>query len=124
MAYLVDIRKRTTKSISDTMAGGLTHLQDNYGQLIPHKLLEREDIVKKTIYNLRNPITTAFSAVEEILKFDDITGTLYMQLQVVNIVYFILHKTCKFGMAICKWNPIPSIQKTWLRFKQIFRTYH
>ena len=91
---------------------------------MPHELVEWEEIVKKAIYNPRVLIATVFSAVEEILKFDDITGTLYMQLQVVNIVYFILHKTCKFGMAICKWNPIPSIQKTWLRFKQIFRTYH
>ena len=46
------------------MADVLAHLQDNYGQLMLHKLLELEDIVKKTIYNLRNPIATVFSAVE------------------------------------------------------------
>ena len=40
------------------------HLQDNYGQLMPHELLESEDIVKKMIYNLRNPITTVFSVFE------------------------------------------------------------
>ena len=53
--------------INDTVAGVLTYLQDNYGQLMPHKLLEREDIVKKTIYNPRHPIATMFSAVKELL---------------------------------------------------------
>ena len=46
-AYLADIRNRSTKSINDTVAGVLTHLQENYGQLMPHELLERENIVKK-----------------------------------------------------------------------------
>ena len=48
---------------------------------MPHELLEMEDIVKKTIYNPREPIATVLSAVEELLKFANITGTLYMQLQ-------------------------------------------
>ena len=38
--YLADIRNLTTNSIKDTVADVLTHLQDNYGQLIPHKILE------------------------------------------------------------------------------------
>ena len=84
-AYLMDICNRTTNSINDTAMGILTHLQDNYGQLMPHELLEREEIVKKTIYNLHDPIATVFSAAEELLEFSDITGTSYTQLQVVNI---------------------------------------
>ena len=50
-AYLADIRNRTKNSINDTMAEVLTHLQDNYGHLMPHEILEREDIVKKTAYH-------------------------------------------------------------------------
>ena len=62
--YLADICNRTTKSINDTVTVVLTHLQDKYVQLMPYNLLEREDIVKKTIYNPRDPIATVFSAVE------------------------------------------------------------
>ena len=62
--YLKDIRNRTTDSINDTMAGVPKHLKDNYGQLMTHKILEREDIVKKTIYNPCDPIATVFSTVE------------------------------------------------------------
>ena len=50
-AYLVDIRNRTNKPINNTMLDVLTCLQDNYVQLMPHNILERKDIVKKTIYN-------------------------------------------------------------------------
>ena len=62
--YQADIRNMTTNYINDTAAGVLTHIQDNYGQLMPNKLLEWEGIFKKTIYNPRDPIATMFSAVE------------------------------------------------------------
>ena len=48
-AYLKDTYNRTTESINNTVARVLTNLQYNYGQLMPHKLLEPEDIAKKTI---------------------------------------------------------------------------
>ena len=76
-AYLADIFNRTTDSINDTLMGVLPHLQDNYGQLMLHKLLEREDIFKKTIYNPCNLIATVFSTVEELLGYADIAGTSY-----------------------------------------------
>ena len=63
-AYLADNCNRTTDLINDTVAGVLTLLQENYGQLMPHKIMEREDIVRKTNYNPRNPIVTLFSAVK------------------------------------------------------------
>ena len=50
-AYLADIHNCTTNYINDIVADVLTHLQDNYGQLMPHELLKREDVIKKTIYN-------------------------------------------------------------------------
>ena len=73
-AYLEDIRNRTTNFINETVVVILMHLQDNYSQLMPHELLEREDIVKKMIYNPHKPIETVSSAVEELLKFADIRG--------------------------------------------------
>ena len=48
-AYLVDIRNRAADSINDTVANVLTHLQNNYGHLMPHNILNREGIVNKTI---------------------------------------------------------------------------
>ena len=119
--YLADIRNSTTHSINDTVAGALTHLQDKYDQLMPHKLLEQEYTVKKTIYNPRNPITTVFSSVKELPEFAGITGTSYTQLQAVNIAYVLIHKTEKFGLSICKEDHMPEIQKTWVKFKQFSR---
>ena len=91
---------------------------------MPHEILEWKDIVNKKIYNPRNPIATVFSAVEELLKFADITGTSYTQLQAFNIAYVILHRTSKFGLAIREWNCMPEIQKTWVRFKKFLWASH
>ena len=74
---------------------------------MPHDLLEREDVIKKTIYNPRDPITNVFYAVEELLKLSDITGTSYTELQAVNISYIIIYRTGKFGLVIRKWNCMP-----------------
>ena len=50
-AYLEDILNCKTKSINDTVEEVLIHLQENYGQLISYKLIEHNDIVKKTTYH-------------------------------------------------------------------------
>ena len=68
-AYFADIWNRATKSINNTMADVLTHLQDNFGQFMPHKIPGRKYIVKKTIYHPRKSIATVFSAAEELLEF-------------------------------------------------------
>ena len=99
-AHITDICKQMTKSINNTMEDMLTHLQDKYSKLTPHKLLEREDISKKTTYHPKDPKETVFSAVEELLKFSDISETSYTQLQAMNIAYVIIHRTGKFGLAI------------------------
>ena len=83
--YMMDIRNRIINSINNTVTGALKHLQDKYGQLMPHELLEREYIVKKTIYSPRDPIATVFSAFKEFFEFNDITDKLYTKLQAVNI---------------------------------------
>ena len=75
--YLAYIRNRTTNWINDTMAGVLTHLKEKYSQLMPHDILEREEITKKIIYNPRDPIATVLSSVEELLELFNITGKSY-----------------------------------------------
>ena len=92
--------------------------------MYPHELLEREDTVKKTTYNPCETIVTVFSSVDELLKLSNITGTSYTQYQEINTAYVILHRTGKFGLAICEWNCMPAVQKTWVHFKQFFFTSH
>ena len=118
--YLADICNHTMKAINDTLADMITHLQENYGQLMPCKLLERKDIVKKMTYHPQEPITSIFSAVKEFIKFSNITGTCYTKLQAVNIAYMIIQSTCKYGTAICEWDHMSTVQKTWVRFKNFF----
>ena len=91
---------------------------------MPHKLLERKYIVNKTTYHPRYLITTVLSDVEEIIEFSNITNTSYTQHQAVNIAYCIIHRTVKFGLLISKWNFMPTVQKTWVGFKQFFQKMH
>ena len=119
-AYLADICKCTTNSINDAVEYVLTLFQEKYGQLMPRKLLQRNVIVNKTIYNTRYQISTIFSAVDEPLKLSNITGTLYTKDQASNIAYITIHRTGKFGLAIRKWNCTTTVQRAWVGFKQYF----
>ena len=76
-AYLTDIRNRTTNPINDNVANLLTNLQENYGQLMSHELLEHKGTVKKTNHHSHEPIASVFSIIEEILEFADIDRTSY-----------------------------------------------
>ena len=89
---------------------------------MPQELLKRKEIVKKTRYYPRDPITTVFSAVRELLKFSDITGTSYTQNQAVKIAYVIINKAVKFGLEIRKWNRMLIFQKMGVGFKHFFGT--
>ena len=73
-AYLGVFINRMMNSINDTVDGALIHLQDDYGQLMPHAILEREDIPNKTMYHPRDPIVTIITAVKELLDFSNING--------------------------------------------------
>ena len=76
--------------------------------------------MKKTVYNPRRLIATVLSSVEEPYEFANITGKSYTHSQAINISYDILHQTGKFGLAICQWNCMPAVQKTWVSFKPFF----
>ena len=60
---LADICNRKNQ-INDTVSDVLNHPQDNYVQLMPHELLECEEIFKKTTYHPRDPIATVFYSVK------------------------------------------------------------
>ena len=106
------------------MADVLKHLKDTNEHVISHKIIKRKDVVKKTIYHLREPIESVFSVIKELLKFSDINRTSYIQHQAINVDYLIIYSTSKFSLTICKWNRILTVQKTWVGFKQVFRTSH
>ena len=67
---------------------------------------------------------TVFSAVKELLNFSDITKPLYTHHQADNIAYIIMNRIGKFASAIREWDCIPTVQKTWVGFKQFFRMAH
>ena len=42
----------------------------------------------------------------------------------MNILYVIIHRMGKFGLAIFEWNCMSTVQKTCVGFKQLFSTAH
>ena len=75
-------------------------------------------------YNPRDPITSVFSVVDDLVELSALAATPLSNTQQVNIGYIILHKTGKFSHPIIEWNWKPVVDKTWATFKTHFRTAH
>ena len=78
----------------------LTHLQENYVHIMTHKTLDREKTTKKNIYLPRDPISSIYASVKELMEFSNITGTTYTHIQAINISYLILHCTGNINKTI------------------------
>ena len=91
---------------------------------MPHEFQEKEDEVKKTIYNPRDPIVSIFSVVDDLVELAALAATPLSIAQQVNIGYIILHKTGKQFRSIVEWNRKPVVDKTWANFKTHFCTAH
>ena len=67
---------------------------------MPHKLQEKEDETKMTVYNPCDSIASVFSVVDNLVELAALEATLISLAQQVNIGYIILHKTGKYLQPI------------------------
>ena len=106
------------------MADVLTHPQEIHRQIMPHKLLEHKEIIKKTSYHPCEPIKAVLSSAIELSEFANITGTSYTQHQASNSAHMIIYRTGNFTFANREWIHMPTVHKTWVGLKQFFQTEH
>ena len=83
--YIAHICNRMANYINNIVADVINHLQETFGQLMPHKLFERKEIVKKTTYHPQDRIAIVFSAVKELPEFTDIPEKSYTHLKDGNV---------------------------------------
>ena len=122
--YIAALRDRNTNVITCDIHTVIRHLFDVYGNVTPQTLQDKEQEVKATVYDLRDPIDSIFTKIEDLLEFSGAAGSLFTQPQCINIAYVILNKTGKFQLSIRDWNRKSSPQKTWINFKDPFRSAH
>ena len=122
--YLAALRDRNTNAITCDIHTVIQHLFGTYGNVTPQTLQYKEQKVKATVYDLRDPIDSIFTKIEDLVEFSGAAGSSFTQPQCINIAYVILNKTGKFQLSIRDWNRKPSPQKTCITYKTHFSTAH
>ena len=81
---------------------------------------EREDEVRKMIYNPTHPIDNIFTAIDDLVDFAELERNNITQRQCVTRAYIILNKSGRFVEAIKTWNRRVLAQQNWIAFKAYF----
>jgi hypothetical protein len=123
-SYLAALRDRNSNSLRGTVSQILEHLQTVYGRVSPQMLENREQELRTMLYNPKFPIDMVYNAVEDFVDYAALSGQPVSQLQTISKAYIILNKTGRFKQPITEWNRLPTVQKTWINFKDHFRQAH
>ena len=120
--WLQSLRNNITNAISMPVYEIIAFLFRMHGKITPTELQQRLTTVSAMVYDPVQPIDDVFDAIQEIADLAQVAGVPFTNLQMVNMAYVIINNTRKFGKYIVEWNHLPPMQRTWMRFKDFFRT--
>ena len=90
--YITTLRYCNTKFINKTIGIILKHIFDNYGKITPQMLIQCEDVVKQTDFDVDVPIDAVFNDVEELGDISTTDLNPYTKQQYINLAYNIINK--------------------------------
>ena len=118
---LAGLRNRTTNNIDHSIPTIIKYLFEEYGELSPEELQQKEDDVKNYVYDTTLPVSAVFNEIEHLQDLHDLTGSTLPEATMIRLGYIILNKTQLFREALIAWNNKNNNQKTWLNFQTHFR---
>ena len=115
------LRDRTTNTLKNTIPQIIKYLFEEYGELSPEELLQKEDSVKNYVYDPNLPVSTIFNEILNLKDLYELTGSILQESDMIRYGYTILNRARIFKEYLLKWNNKPPNEKTWDTFQQFFR---
>ena len=119
--YLDSLRNSDTDMINDSIEEIITFLQTNYCRLTPEELSDREDELKKTIFDPQQPVDLMFNKIKLFTDLCTMTSNDKTDAQVVQLGYLIFNRTRAYTDALKVWNEKPATDRTYANFKTHLR---
>ena len=114
------LRDRTSNTLQSTIPEIITYLFEEYGELSPDELLEKEDEVKAYVYDPSQPVSVIFNEIMTLRDMYELTGATLSEAQMMRIAYTILNRARIFKDYLLTWNN-GNVAKTWNNFQAHFR---
>lgn len=120
--YLRGFRNAHTNTITTDIPTLLEHLFTTYGAVEPEELKEQEDILRQKVFNIGDPLIILFNEVEELQELATASGNPFSPVQQLTIGIQLIKNFNDFETGLTSWFDLPTIDKTWPRFKTHFES--
>ena len=95
-----------------------------YGKISANNLKDKFDNVAKMSYNINEPISVIFEAVDDLRKIAKLAKRPYTNQQMVDLGYIVVSKLPIFRSDIRRWLQRNPTNQSWQDFQDIFTTAH
>ena len=115
------LRNRVSNTITDPIPTVIKYLFEEYGELSPDELVQKEDEVKNYSYDTALPVSNVFNEILHLQDLHELTGSTLAEDTMIRLGYIILNRTQVFKESLIAWNNKQPNDKTWNNFQSHFR---
>ena len=95
---------------------------NNYAKSVQEDIDEQHDLIRSLTYDLRDPLVTIYSPIDELMKVAEAADNPSTDTQLVKLALVIIQTTGNFEETIIHWNSGTAAIHTWANFKPLFET--
>ena len=115
------LRDRVTNTVQTSIPNVINYLFEEYGELSPDQLFQKEDEVKNFVYDPNQPVSVVFNEIINLQDLFELTGSTLNESTMVRLGYAILNRAEIFKDYLLSWNNKRIEQQNWINFQAHFR---
>ena len=120
--YLDAFTNEYTSQLNGDISTIFTYVFNNYAKSAQEDIDEQHDLIISLTYDLRDPLVTVYSPINELMKVAEAADNPFTDTQLVKLALAILQSTSDFEETIIDWNSRTAAICTWDNFKPLFKT--
>ena len=120
--YLDAFTNEYTGQLNGDISTIFTYVFNNYAKSVQEDIEEQHDLIRSLTYDLRDPIVTIYSPIDELMTVAEAADNPFTDTQLVKLSLAILQPTGDFEETIIHWNSGTAAIRTWSNFKPLFKT--
>ena len=122
--YVKRLRNRITGQVPTDIRLLMMSLFAIYGRISANNLKEKYDSVATMSYDINEPISLIFDAVDDLREIAELAIRPYSNQQMVDLGYIVVSRQPIFRSDIRRWLRREPVDQTWQDFQDVFTTAH
>ena len=99
----------------------MQYLYDEYGEMTPEQIMDKEEEIKHFVLDHIQLISTVFNVITIHTDLCELPGEIITDSSMVKIGYIVMNIARVFKDSLVQWNDKSTVDKTWKTFQIHFR---